>query len=120
MYAESTIRKFAIDIVKDVGKILQNNFKRQTKISFKEDLSLISEIDLTVEKKIISSIKKKFPSHNILSEENGGEIKQEYTWIIDPLDGTTNYIMGIPFFCISLALLFQNNPHQKLSCLLNY
>ena len=69
----------------------------------------VTQVDVKVESIIIEELQKTFPDHNYISEE-AGEIKgssdeEEYTWIIDPLDGTTNYIHGFPYFAISIACL---------------
>lgn len=110
MRVDSRFGRVAIDIVKEAGEILRFYFKREKKISLKQDRSLISDIDLKAETKIIESLKRKFSSHSILSEERGGKIRKGYTWVIDPLDGTTNYLIGFPFFCISLALFREGIP----------
>ncbi len=103
-------KKIAFLAVNKAGKIIEKNFRKTNKISFKKDSSLITKIDLEAEKAIIKLIKKNFPSHDILSEENGGKIGEEYTWIIDPLDGTTNYLSKFPFFSVSIALLYKKEP----------
>ena len=110
MRVDPKFRRVAIAAIKEAGKVLQFYFKRGKTISFKQDRSLISDIDFKAEKKIIEALEREFPSHSILSEERGGKIRKGYTWVIDPLDGTTNYLMGVPFFCISLALLHEATP----------
>lgn len=100
----------ALLAAKEAGKVLQRHFKNKTKISFKRDLSLVTDIDVEAEKVIIALIKKHFPSHGILAEEKGGKVMKEYTWVIDPLDGTTNYTVGMPLFAVSIALLYQRKP----------
>src|ERR1017187_5156523 len=65
----------------------------------------VTELDRKSEQIIVDTIKKAFPGHNILAEEMGAEDNQsDYTWIIDPIDGTTNFIHGHPQYCISIAL----------------
>ena len=103
-------KKVAIFAAKEAGKILEKNFRKVVKVSFKKDSSLVTKIDLEVERVIIQLIKNNFPSHDILSEEAGGKIGKNYTWVIDPLDGTTNYTRNIPFFSTSVALLYQGVP----------
>jgi myo-inositol-1(or 4)-monophosphatase len=110
MKINPNFKKVALQAVKEAGKVLEKNFRKFFKISLKKDSSLITKIDLEAEKVIIKLIKKNFPSHDILSEETGGEIGREYTWVIDPLDGTTNYVAGFPFFSTSIALLYRKNP----------
>lgn len=72
----------------------------------------VSELDKKSEKIIIDTIQKAFPEHNILAEESGKLDKNsEYTWIIDPIDGTTNFIHGHPQYCVSIAL----KHHDKIT-----
>ncbi len=69
----------------------------------------VSNIDREAEAAIIEVLHKAYPHHGILGEEHGEAYKaDEFTWIIDPLDGTTNYLHGIPHFCISIALMKGN------------
>ena len=72
----------------------------------KDDQTLVTEADLAVGKFIISEIEKVYPSHNIINEETGVIDKQsEYTWVIDPIDGTANFAVGVPFYGVMLGLL---------------
>jgi len=91
----------------DAGKILMDNFGKVAKqdIRKKAATDFISYVDETSERKIIETIQQSFPDHAVLAEEGGMvEKKSDYTWIIDPLDGTTNYLRTIPVFAISIAL----------------
>jgi myo-inositol-1(or 4)-monophosphatase len=67
----------------------------------------VSEVDITAEKEIIYHLQKAYPDHAILGEETGltGSEDAEYRWVIDPLDGTTNYLRGIPHYAVSIACL---------------
>lgn len=103
-------KKIAIKAAREGGKIISENFGKLTKVSYKKDLSLVTKIDSEVEKTVVKLIKKKFPSHNILGEEEGGRLGKGYNWIIDPLDGTTNYISRVPFFSTSISLFFNKTP----------
>src|SRR3954467_2413839 len=66
----------------------------------------VTEVDRSAEAAIIEIVQKSYPEHGILGEETGstGGEKQEYRWIIDPLDGTTNFIHGFPQYCVSIAV----------------
>ncbi len=64
----------------------------------------VSEVDRSAERTIIDVLRSKYPDHGILAEESGNHAGDEYQWIIDPLDGTTNYLHGFPQFSISIAL----------------
>jgi len=102
-------RKIGVKAAKEAGKILLDNFKKPIKVKSKEDKSLVTNIDLAAERKIVELIKEKYPQDNILSEENKFKISDsDFRWIIDPLDGTHNYIHQIELFGISIALEFKN------------
>lgn len=95
----------AIKIAKQSGKILLKHYGKVKFVKSKDNQSYVSNVDLESEKYIISSIRKKFPDHEIISEEAGKLNKiSDYTWFIDPLDGTHNYISNIPMFGVSIGL----------------
>ena len=99
------MKQLAIKAAKSAGKVLMKYYGKGIKGRVKFDDNLVSKADLEAEKKIMGIIKSKYPKHSILSEESG-ETKNnpEYRWIIDPLDGTHNYLHGIPIFAVSIAL----------------
>ncbi len=101
------MKKLLESINRNAGRIIRDNFgKVKTGTSKAEKWDLCTKIDLRVEKIIISTLSKKFPSDGILAEENG-EVKRGKNgrrWIIDPLDGTLNFVKGVPFFCTMIAL----------------
>jgi myo-inositol-1(or 4)-monophosphatase len=69
------------------------------------EANLVTEIDKASEKHIIDFIRKKYPAHNILAEESGEKkAGSEYLWVIDPLDGTTNFAHGLPIFSVSIGV----------------
>jgi myo-inositol-1(or 4)-monophosphatase len=99
---------FAIDVARDAGGVLVQRLG-SAKITNKGDIDLVTEADLASEDLIIERIRSYYPQHAILAEESGetmlvGGKRSEWKWIIDPLDGTTNYAHGYPCFCVSLAL----------------
>ena len=92
------------------GKVVFAKYGHTT-VTMKPDHSPVTNSDLDSEKLITSLIHKNFPDHSIISEEAGPELKDsEYTWIVDPLDGTRNYSVKIPFFCVSIALIKDQQP----------
>jgi len=101
---------FAIQTARDAGSLLAERFGRALRITNKSELDLVTESDLASEKLIIDRIKTYHPRHAILAEESGAsspptaEAQSEWRWIIDPLDGTTNYAHGYPTFCVSIGL----------------
>jgi myo-inositol-1(or 4)-monophosphatase len=71
----------------------------------------VTQVDKLCEKTVFKILKAKFPSHGLWGEESGGGPKKKgYTWVVDPLDGTTNYTHRFPFFCCSVALLKDGRP----------
>jgi myo-inositol-1(or 4)-monophosphatase len=95
----------AIRAVRESGAIQRDWLHKDKRIELKGEINLVTEVDKRCEQRIIEIIKKAFPQHNILTEETSmPELPSPYRWIIDPLDGTTNYAHGYPCFCTSLAL----------------
>lgn len=101
---------FAIQTARDAGRLLAERFGRTLVISNKSEIDLVTESDLASERLIIDRIKTYHPRHAILAEESGASTtreQSEWRWIIDPLDGTTNYAHGYPCFCVSIGLAHQ-------------
>ena len=87
------------------AKVLREHFGNISRIDRKGAFNLVTEADTESEQLIIKTIREAFPDHAILAEESGkGKKNSEYQWIIDPLDGTTNYAHQLPIFAISIAL----------------
>ncbi len=99
---------FAIETAREAGQILLEKFGRKIGVFKKGDINLVTEADLASEKLIIERIKSYHPKHSILAEESGEAViiggENRWKWIIDPLDGTTNYAHGYPCFCVTIAL----------------
>ena len=98
---------FATETARDAGKLLLEKFGRGIAVSKKGDINLVTEADLASEALIVERIKSYYPKHSILAEESGEAVvssSSTWKWIIDPLDGTTNYAHGYPCFCVTIAL----------------
>jgi myo-inositol-1(or 4)-monophosphatase len=93
------------------GAYIRDRLNRVREIRHKGEIDLVTEVDLGSEKRIIEVIRTHFPNHAILSEEGGasGGVS-DYQWIIDPLDGTTNFAHGLPTCCVSIALTKGEQP----------
>jgi myo-inositol-1(or 4)-monophosphatase len=104
--------EFISSILLKSGEILKNGFGKVTQYDNKQDQSnIVTESDFKSEVLIRKIISAAYPEHNILGEEHGFEHKQsDYTWIIDPLDGTSNYAARIPWFGILVALVQNGQP----------
>lgn len=98
----------AVEAAQSAGAYLKQHLGKVRSIERKggEEKNLVTEIDKASEELIISCIKKHFPAHDILAEESGTKnaAKSDYRWVIDPLDGTTNYTHGFPVFSVTIGL----------------
>lgn len=102
----------AISVAKSAGEIIKTGFHRKKKVSCKTSFSdLVTETDREVERHVVDALKAKFPDHKFIGEETSSETNEKLcltddpTWILDPVDGTCNFVHSIPHTCISLALL---------------
>ena len=81
----------------------------------KRQNDFVSEVDHAAEEAIISILRDAYPSHGFLAEESGEkDAKAEYVWVIDPLDGTTNFLHGFPQYCVSIGLLHKGKLQQAV------
>lgn len=98
------------------AKILNHYFGNLSHIQKKGPNDLVTEADMASQNRIIEVIRAKYPAHSILAEESGYERGESdgWQWIIDPLDGTTNFAHEIPFFCISIAFVRANQPQAGI------
>jgi len=95
----------AIAAAKEGGRIQKVHLADLHKVEFKGEINPVSEVDKLCEKAINQIILDAFPDHDLLTEESAFKGKgSPFKWVIDPIDGTTNYIHGFPFFCVSIAL----------------
>ena len=102
----SEIISVGIEAALSAGKFLLDNFGKISRIESKGDRNLVTNLDKDAEKIIVDKIKTKFPRHGIFAEEGGKQgLDKEYLWIIDPLDGTHNYIRKINVFGVSIGIV---------------
>ena len=103
---KSEMGLLAIDAARQAGALLMQSFGKlsQDQIETKNRSDFVTEVDKASEKKVIDLIKAKYPDHKIFAEETTRDETGGYRWIIDPLDGTTNYIHGVPIFSVSIGL----------------
>jgi myo-inositol-1(or 4)-monophosphatase len=101
----NTMIRVAQEAALKAGKILRDNILGKRTISYKGDINLVTEMDTRSERAIVETLRSSFPGHGIIAEEET-DLRNEsgFTWIIDPLDGTTNYAHGYPCFSVSIAL----------------
>jgi myo-inositol-1(or 4)-monophosphatase len=96
----------AREAVVRAGDIMLEQFGGSVRVDKKGTIDLVTEVDLKVERMVRALVAERFPTHEILAEELGGslEVPPGPCWILDPIDGTTNFAHGLPIFCASLAL----------------
>lgn len=96
----------AKELALEAGALLKDELWRARSVEYKGEIDLVTDADRMAEKILIDGITKSFPDHAVLAEESGRHQVEGAThlWIVDPLDGTTNYAHRYPFFCVSLAL----------------
>lgn len=98
----------ACAVARDAGKLALHYFEdvSQLKVEFKAQQDVTSTADSEVEEFIVTNLAQSFPEDGFLAEERGG-VAGKQQWVIDPIDGTANFIRGIPFFCVSIAYIWE-------------
>jgi myo-inositol-1(or 4)-monophosphatase len=107
------VLELAIRAAREAGELLRSNLGRQIEVSRKGRIDLVTEVDLASERLIKNLVLTHYPRHTVLGEESGetgSSSDSEYRWIVDPLDGTTNYAHGYPCFNVSIALHRAGEP----------
>ena len=95
----------SIKVAKEGGNIIRDRFLTEKKIRFKGRSDIVTDVDVEVENLVLGKLKYEYPDFSVLAEESAPiQTNSEYTWVIDPIDGTRNYAEGIPHFCILVAL----------------
>ncbi|MHB8841646.1 MAG: inositol monophosphatase family protein [Candidatus Aquicultor sp.] len=98
----------AVELALHAGHLIKRLAKQPHTITYKGAIDLVTEADVQSEALVIAGIKERFPDHGILAEEKGSEQgESEFLWIIDPVDGTTNYAHGFPVYGVSIALEYR-------------
>lgn len=104
----------AIEAVIRAGDVQMQHFGREMRVDKKGAIDLVTEIDLQIEREFRAMVAERFPTHVVLGEEFSGADERhqvaEFSWVFDPVDGTTNFAHGLPIFCSSLALEVHGQP----------
>ena len=108
--SNSDLRSVLIRTIIDAGVTLVANYRRKQELTKKDSRNISTAIDMKIEGGILSGIKSNYPDHKIMSEEGGTIGESQYIWIVDPIDGTLNFINQIPFTAISIGLLKEGEP----------
>jgi len=106
----------AVKAARRAGNIINRASRNLDIITVKEKAAkdFVSEVDSEAEQAIIRTLREAYPDHSILAEESGASGNSEYQWIVDPLDGTTNFLHGFPQYCVSIALSHRNVVTQAV------
>jgi len=101
----------AVEAAQRAGQVIAGRYPAGRNVTFKGYRDIVTDADTAAEAIVLDLIRARFPDHAILSEEaGGGEIGSGYTWVVDPLDGTTNYAHRIPVFAVSIGVLEGGEP----------
>ncbi|GFP99819.1 inositol-phosphate phosphatase, partial [Phtheirospermum japonicum] len=105
----------AVDAAKAAGQIIRNGFYETKRVEHKGLVDLVTETDKKCEELIFEFLKQHFRDHKFIGEETTAacgptELTNDPTWIVDPLDGTTNFVHGYPFVCVSIGLTIERVP----------
>ncbi|MBO8172344.1 MAG: inositol monophosphatase [Bacillaceae bacterium] len=105
-------RKTAVEAVRAAGQIARKKFGKAVQIQEKGDWGdLVTEVDHEAEQVILKRIHAHFPDHQVRSEETGWSgVESEWLWLVDPLDGTNNYTLGLPVYGVAITLLHRRKP----------
>jgi myo-inositol-1(or 4)-monophosphatase len=105
MKDDDRFMQVAVEAAKEAGRIQKLQFGKRTRVEYKGETNPVTEVDKASEKAIVRIIQESFPDHDVLTEETPYEGRgSPFRWIIDPLDGTTNYIREYPCFAVSIGL----------------
>lgn len=106
----------AVRAARNAGNLIVRALDRvgQLSVTAKSRNDFVTEVDKQAEQEIIATLRKSYPNHGILAEESGTQAGDEYQWIIDPLDGTTNFLHGFPQFAVSIALQHRKRLEQAV------
>ncbi len=108
---QSDLLEFAMQLAKEAAKLLIKAQKKAKIVKYKEGGDFALDADYASEKYIMGKIRKKYPHHDILTEETGHHHKKsDYLWIIDPLEGTLNYSHHLPIWAVNIGLFYRGKP----------
>ena len=108
---DTATEEFVVGLCREAGQVGLRRFGESLEVSLKGEVDLVTDVDLVLDRLITNTIIGRFPEHTVMSEEAWREEAPRpggYVWLVDPLDGTTNYVHGYPAFCVSVALVRAN------------
>jgi len=113
-----TYKEFCLEVSKKAGLIMKEYFKKdETSFESKSDMTIVTEADKAINKLVIQEVKKNYPGHGVIGEEESYLSDSEYQWVVDPIDGTSMFSIGVPTNVFALALCQNKTP--VISCVFN-
>ena len=101
----------ATEAAKRAGELLMARYRSEKEINYKGRADLVTDVDLAAEKVVLQLLQEEYPDFGILSEESPPVVTESgFTWIVDPIDGTRNYALQVPHFCVLVALAYHGDP----------
>ena len=106
----------AVDLAREAGVMLRDRFGKPLEVEYKDkkkEMDPVTSADKDSQQLLVEGIGRRFPDHGILGEEDTGDEDtpaQDYLWVLDPLDGTTNYLNGLPLYAVSIGVLYKGTP----------
>jgi myo-inositol-1(or 4)-monophosphatase len=99
-------REVAVAAARASGEILRDRVDSIREVRHKSAVDLVTDVDVASEQQVVATLLAAFPTHSVIGEEGGAHVGSDprFRWFVDPLDGTTNYAHGFPFFCVSIGL----------------
>lgn len=95
-------------VVQKAGNLVMSHFRKNMTIHVKKDKSIRTDVDLASQQILIDGLTQALPGSGYWAEEAENQNSREFTWVIDPIDGTKNFVRGIPYFCINVALMHRS------------
>jgi myo-inositol-1(or 4)-monophosphatase len=115
--ARAAMLDFVTRLAQEAGRYLKDNLGTDLDVRFKGRINPVTRVDKGSQDIIFEAIAKEFPDHSVVAEEGlNKSTASEYTWYVDPLDGTVNYVHGIPVFCVSIGLFKGGAPYLGVCC----
>jgi myo-inositol-1(or 4)-monophosphatase len=95
-------------LAREAGEYIRQSASRLRQVEYKGRADLVTDVDRKAEEIILGGIQRVYPDHAILAEESGeNRVRSDFRWVVDPIDGTTNFVHGYPFFCVSIAVQYR-------------
>lgn len=100
----------AVELCAEAAKIALDAFGQRHSVRLKDGGEPVTDVDVRIERQLVSAIRHRFPAHAVIGEETGASGTSQWQWVLDPLDGTRNFVHGVPVFGVSVAVLHLGRP----------